>query len=67
MPPIFQTLFALLIAMISPAAMAHEGHGNSVLHAFLHLVKDPDHLLLLVCGVAGVVLAIWFMRKRGMK
>jgi hydrogenase/urease accessory protein HupE len=66
MLPIGQTLFALLIATISPVAWAHEGHGNSLLHAFLHLLQEPDHLLLL-SGVAGVVLAIWFFYKRGMK
>ena len=39
-------------------AFAHEGHGNTVLHAFMHLLQEPDHLVLL--GVAAVVvLAAW--------
>ena len=45
------------VAFASPA-FAHEGHGNTMLHAFLHLLQEPDHLILL--GVAGVaVFAAW--------
>lgn len=50
------TAFSAL-AFAGPAS-AHEGHGNTMLHAFLHLMQEPDHLILL--GVAGVaVFAAW--------
>ena len=39
-------------------ALAHEGHGDTVHHAFMHLLQEPDHLLLLV-ATAVVIFAAW--------
>lgn len=57
------TAFSAL-AFAGPA-FAHEGHGNTVLHAFLHLLQAPDHLILL--GVAGVVVFAAWRFFRGQK
>jgi hypothetical protein len=52
------TSAGFLLAGMALPAFAHEGHGNTVLHAFLHLLQEPDHLIFL--GVAGVaVFAAW--------
>lgn len=54
-PVHFTALSALAFA---GPAFAHEGHGNTVHHALMHLLQEPDHLLLL--AAAGVVIfAAW--------
>jgi hydrogenase/urease accessory protein HupE len=57
-PKRFALVTALLAGFTANPALAHEGHSNTVLHAFLHLLQEPDHLLLL--AAAGVVIvAAW--------
>jgi hydrogenase/urease accessory protein HupE len=60
------TTAGVLLAGIALPAFAHEGHGNTVLHAFLHLLQELDHLILL--GVAAVaVFAAWRFFKGAKK
>jgi len=56
-----QVIFAnasVVIAAFASPAFAHEGHGDTVHHALMHLLEEPDHLLL--PAAAGlVILAAW--------
>jgi hypothetical protein len=62
----FATCAGSLLAGITVPAFAHEGHGNTVLHAFLHALQEPDHLILL--GVAAVAaFAAWRFFKGAKK
>jgi hypothetical protein len=62
---LFRIAAALCAAVFAGPAFAHEGHGNTALHAFLHLLQEPDHLIMLaVAALAAVaVLGAWWFFK----
>jgi hydrogenase/urease accessory protein HupE len=62
----FVTGAGFFFACITAPAFAHEGHGNSLLHALMHFLQAPDHLIML--GVAVVtVFAAWRILKGAKK
>lgn len=60
---IFKSIALLFPILVGTQAFAHEGHGDSVHHAFLHFLEDPLHLLWIV-GVVVALLVGW-QRLRG--
>lgn len=55
---LFKSITLLSPLLVGAQVFAHEGHGNSAHHAFLHFLEDPLHLLWIV-GVAAALLVGW--------
>jgi hypothetical protein len=57
-----RTLIALAyLACINPSAYGHEGHGNTVVHALLHLLES--HALALGFLCAGALVFALLIRR----
>ena len=60
--------FSPLIALIGPySAKAHEGHGDPVVHAVIHLSEDGLFIglaIVLVCALLVITLLAMNIRKR---
>jgi hypothetical protein len=52
------TLMAAALFLMSSTAQAHDGHGNSIVHAVLHMAQDNGIVLGLV--FLGVVLSLLY-------
>ena len=55
----------LLFILLPAAAFAHAGdHPIGFMVNLAHLLAQPDHLIMLVCG-AVLVIAVRYLRKAG--
>ena len=64
--PLVMSGAALVLAGAAPQARAHPGdHGADWMHAVMHLLSEPDHLVAIALALA---VAVWgvraFLRRR---
>jgi|GEM_PF-1153255 len=62
MKRIFQLVLLLCAALFATQSLAHEGHGDTVVHAVMHMI-ETNGLWILVALVAAVVTLLVHYKK----
>ena len=62
-PPAIRNLLAAAALVLPAAALAHDGHGNTPLHALMHMFEQNGVVIGLLL-VAGVGTLVWRAHKQ---